>query len=236
MSDQDTIFNTDTTNQNNTSSNNLSDKVSELVGEGKKYATEAEALNALVHAQTHISTIETENQTLREKLDNAKKVEDVLSKLDAQVDNATTNTQQEVDPVDIDALLEEKLTLREKQAVQINNKNSVNSKMVEMFGDKAQDQMLTKANELGMTVEQMQATAENSPNAFLAWFKAPVTQTNQQSIDSEINTTDFQSNEEVKVDTYAYFEKMRKENPTQYYDPKTQYRMTQLSGNPEFMG
>ena len=237
MSDNDNIFNAEPTSQPvaDAPSITLPDEVKDLVGEGKKYESPEAALRALAFSQTHISTIEQENRTLREQLDSAKKVEDVLAKLDQKVDSTIVEPVQEANPVDIDKLLDAKLTQREKQLVQTNNMNSVNSKMVEMFGEKAQDHMLSKANELGMTVDQMKATAENSPNAFLAWFGTPEPIT-QQTIQSDVNTTNFQPSNQVKVDTYAYFEKMRKENPTQYYDSKTQFRMTQLASNPGFMG
>ena len=118
MSDNDSIFNNDpSSTQEASNTTQTPDMVSELVGEGKKYSTTEEALKALVFSQEHIKTIEGENKQLRADMENAKRVEDVLNKLDQRVDESLTE-RQEINPVDIDKLLEEKLTAREKMALQ----------------------------------------------------------------------------------------------------------------------
>jgi len=237
MSDQ-TLFDdsnsaSDDNQDTNSNQQNSQDQGHDLIGEGKKYATQDEANNALVYSQTHISNIEAENKLLREK---SEATTDLLAEIKKSKEAAP-----KTDEVDFDKLVDDKLNQRFAQDTATSNLQAVDVKMKGVFGnDKAKELMKLKATELNMTLAEMQKVAEQSPNAFLAWFDFGGENANAQSNldNSDVNTETFnqdQHHTQIKVDTYAYFEKMRKEDPSQYYDSKVQFRMTQLAANPDFM-
>ena len=80
------------------------------------------------------------------------------------------------------------LEQREQQKVLKTNTQKVAHTVQEKFGDKAEEVFYSKATELGMTNEQFNNLAAQSPDAVLAFFNtAPITPTPVNS--STINTT-----------------------------------------------
>lgn len=147
-----------------------------LVGEGKKYASVAEALKALEHAQNHISRIESENGELRTKVAGAASAEEVLRAVKEMQEKDRTNGNL---PVDGDALaklvastLDQRLTQREQEALAKANASQVTKALAEKYGDKAEEVYKAKAVELGISVARLNQLASESPKAALAYFGA----------------------------------------------------------------
>ncbi len=145
-----------------------------LVGEGKKYASVAEALKALEHAQTHISKIESENGELRTKVAGATSAEEVLRAVKELQEKGRTSG---AEPVDAEALaklvnstLEQQLTAREQAQLAKANAAAVTKALAEKYGDKAEEVYKAKAAELGITVARLNQLASESPKAALAYF------------------------------------------------------------------
>lgn len=143
------------------------DSLKELIGEGKKYASVDKALEALPHAQEHISKIERENAEMREKLAEAIAVEEVYKKLTESFNrpDGVTPPAAGLDEASIDALLERKLA--EKDALTIANANTqrVKDALIAKFGEKAQEVYETKAKELGVSVQFLNDVVKKSPKA-----------------------------------------------------------------------
>ena len=116
----------------------------ELIGEGKKYKTEADAIKALYHAQQHIPRLEQENREARAALNERKNAEDLLALLEAKLkapselppvanQQVTPNNMNNDNPPktetltkeDISRLLDERLNSTQKQTKEESNLNSV---------------------------------------------------------------------------------------------------------------
>lgn len=205
------------------------DKLAALIGEGKKYANEAEALKALVFSQDHISHLEGEMAGLRSDLDKRLGAEEILTQLNA--DKGTTLE----DKGDSSTVSEKNNGLTEEdifkavnkmkvQDVAKANKQEANDYVASTFGDKGKEIVTSRANDLGMSMEQLQGIAENSPAAFKALItgtqakEAPVvtTQTSQ-SVDSQ-----FQTGHVAPHGTQAYYDNLRQTDPKTYWQPGTQ--------------
>lgn len=149
----------------------LPDSVKDLVGEGKKYASVEKALEALVHAQNHISNIEVENRELREKMEKAKSAEEVY----AAVQEAAKKEKETPAPVKVDEgviaeLLDRKLAeQRAKEAAEA-NVATVKKALQDKYGEKAEEVYRTRAAELGIGVEFMNGLAAKSSSAVLEYF------------------------------------------------------------------
>lgn len=151
-----------------------------------KYKSIDEALNALKHSQTFIPELKNDLDSykeqvrkLQEELNQRESVEDVVKRL--------TSRQQEADPAKQDdkpkvsgldeqtakQLFEQLLTEKEQTRKVASNQETVNSALYEMFGDKTQEQVKKKAEELGTSPKELGELASQNPNLVLALFKTP---------------------------------------------------------------
>jgi hypothetical protein len=158
----------------------------------QKYQDAETALKALKASQEYIPQLKTELQALKEKaeLNNDLKTVQELLMLDSQTTPAPTSTPEAVTPApsaeapDLQAQFAEFLDAREAQTQAAKNKAQVQSSLGEQYGEKRSEVYEAKAKELGVNPEFLDALAEKSPQAVLAYFKGvtvPSTPTGTQS-------------------------------------------------------
>lgn len=174
-----------------------------------KYHSAVEALNALKHSQEFIPTLKQENATLRSELDQLraqveklKGVEEVVEKLTSQQNNAATPANV-LDENAIAELVQRTLSKREIEAIQKANVTSVATTIQGQFGQDAEKVFYGKAQELGMSVQQMNSLAATSPQAVLQLFglqKSEEKKVNVPSaVPSGVNTAGFQPKQDTFV-------------------------------------
>lgn len=143
------------------------DSAKDLIGEGKKYNSVDAALGALPHAQSHIDTLEQENARLRSDLDRAATLNDAVSRIEADNNQTAIPATPVVDQAQI---REEARSVYEEISVEQRKADNVavaNQEMYKLYGDKLAEVTASVAGELGVSVEYMKFTAEQSPKAFL---------------------------------------------------------------------
>jgi len=180
------------------------------------------AKTKIENADTHIKKIEEENADLRGKLEKAKSVEDVLEAMNKNRQPAQDQTNP-VNTDDLTSLVERTLenTLRKSTAKQ--NLNEVESEMKKAFGDKAEEVYKSKAQQLGFSAKTMQEMASQSPQGFMALFKEQPSETPAAPTQGS-NNIDGISGGPLKG-TYAFYQQLKKDNPTQYYSGAVQAQM-----------
>lgn len=155
----------------------LPDSVKDLVGPDKKYATIEKALEALVPAQNHISTLESELKALREKDESRAPVDKVYETVQELLRQKADQPAGAVDEATIVGLIDRQLTASKQADNAEANKRAVVEALRGKFGDKAQEVYNAKANELGVGVGFLNDVAKKSPKAALELFglgaKAP---------------------------------------------------------------
>lgn len=154
-----------------------------------KYSSVEDALKALQNSQEHIKKLEVENQNMREKESESKAIDDILLALNSKKEGSD-DSQNRVDPEAIKKLVELTFSEKEKKMTAANNKKSVIESLAKKFGDKAEEKYLSRAQELGMSVEDMDSLAKQSPKAALAFFSGMETAVTK-NITSSVNTTNF---------------------------------------------
>lgn len=145
----------------------------------QKYDTVPKALDALAHSQAYIPQLKTENDTLKMELEKMKEelasrqaVSEVVDKITAQQDTQGTPPQVSgLDEQKVQELFQQFNAQQQVQAVATSNQNMVDQALVSKFGDKAQEVVGAKAQELGMTVEGIVELAKTSPQAALQLFQ-----------------------------------------------------------------
>lgn len=182
-----------------------------------------------------IDTLKEENQKLREemtsiatKVESMGSVEDQLKRMEeAKNSNQDTTLDEETLVSKILGTLEAKTT----QEVQDKNFKEVSETLVKTYGaDKVDDVVRQAAAKVNLKFDDMLELAKKSPKAVYEMVgvtrSAPASATPSQSTHVGY-TTDNQTKEQK----LAYFSKLRKDNPKEYFKPETQkaFRETCLS-------
>lgn len=134
-----------------------------------KYDSVEKALKSLPHANEHISRLEQEMKDLRAELEKRKTAEEIIERLEQQnKSNATETTPQpSVDLSQIESLINNTITQKERAKMAEQNINSVVSTLSKTFGEKAEEVFYSKAAEAGLTPAQINELAKSSPKAAL---------------------------------------------------------------------
>lgn len=119
------------------------------------------------------------------------------------------------------SLVEQTLTQREKDTTIQQNLTQVDKSLVESFGTEAAAVVKKKAEELGMSMDRLRDIAAESPNAFFTLIGEAPRALNNPMVQGSVRTEGV--NMQVSAErNWAYYQKLRRENPNEYYQPKTQ--------------
>lgn len=200
---------------------------SEFIGEGKKYATVDDAINSIAPAQEHILNLEKEMGELREELTKRSAAEEILNRIDSASNSGQDTPAAGLDKEAVAQLVNETVSQRDAKKILDVNKKEVNDKLAEVYKDKAKEVVSNKARELGVSVEYLQSTAEQSPKAFYQMIGLSNNSSNENesmNFQSEVNTQNLEKNlsGSIQHGTYKYYQALRKENPSKYYTVEVQ--------------
>lgn len=212
------------------------DLLSELVGEGKKYKTVEDLARSRLEADIHIQRIEGENKEYRDKLASAKTVEDVLEAVKARSASADDNPDKnnEMPPAkasltadEVAKIVAEQVSGIRTREVKETNKARANAKMVELFGEKAKDVYLKEAPTPDLQAVYGQL-AETNPDKFIELMTRGRADTHQNlDVGGDKNAMALNMNQGGRIEpgTQAFYAKLRKEKPSDYYSAAVQLQM-----------
>lgn len=181
MSDQDLFENNKNTNTPPVTSS-PDDLLKTIVNEEgvPKYDTVEKALSGLAASQAHIKKLEEESRArqeemnqLREQTKSQKSIEEVLERLTSQNQSQqqqTTPASGGLDEEKLKAIVLETLGNQQSVATHKQNLQSVQAKLVEQFGEKAQEKIAATAAALDMTPQELGELAKTKPKAVLGFF------------------------------------------------------------------
>src|SRR6185503_4454644 len=162
--------------ENNTQPNELETEIAAIK---EKYKDNPdEMIKALVHSQKHIKTIETENAEYKTKVAQATTLDSVMAKLKESnvtpqpVGTQTVTTPSVLDDNTLQQKIEEALNKKTEAERQAASQALVQKTLLDHFKtvEKAKAEMAAKADELGMTAQELDAIALRSPKAFFQFF------------------------------------------------------------------
>ena len=227
--------------------------VSTLVGENAKYKDVSELAKAYVHADGFIETLKGEKAQTLSELESAKAELEVYQRLATK--EVTGNEQLEEDKPKVETptpqtketgenSLEDKirstLEAERQREKKTENRNAVNQKMIELYGDKAVEVIREKARSLQVGVDWLTNVAETSPTAFFSTLgiQQESSPSGNSNVKGEVNTQALPKfGSGVKPDTYEYFANLRKEKPKAYYSAEVQKQLFNAAkSNPKFYG
>lgn len=180
--------NSEENNNNTTDVTNVDvfvEKLMEITREdgSPKYETVTDALEALKHSQEHIRKIEEERKTERERLEYLEAVAKERDTLKETIERLSNNKMTEEKPKSetptSGGLSEEKVVEllrnydaeKSKEAAMVSNLKLVSETLASKYGlEKSKEVVKTKAEELGMTLDELKAFSAEKPKAALALF------------------------------------------------------------------
>lgn len=152
-----------------------------------KYKTVEDALAALKASQEYIPTLEKENQELRSVASEAKTIEQLMAQINS-TKNSTGDNHERFSPEDIKTLVSQTLQETESKKIAQQNQQAVVDKLVEVFGEKAEEQYINKAKDLGLTLQEFNQLASRSPKAVLNYFSDASKGTPAKTTNGTVNT------------------------------------------------
>ena len=218
----------------------------ELVGEGKKFKTPEELARGKYESDTYIKFLErgrdelrNDYLKLRDEYNSRAKLEELIDQLKQQqlASNENTQTvnednQPKFDPSQIESLVSSKIQEHELTKRQQENFNLVKDKLQQRYGSKYQDVVSRQIADLGITEADLNDMARKQPKVLIRTLgldQEPARETFQGPPRSNQRSDSFAPT--VQKRTWAYYEKMRKDEPKRYYDAKTQVQMHQDMAN-----
>jgi hypothetical protein len=206
----------------------------ELVGEGKKFKTPEELARGKAESDRFIARLLEEKKQLAEDLNARMRLEEVLDRMTNPGNNQPVRTpvqpdpdndgqdKRTVDPVAIAKQVREELIREQQDAVRLQNIQDVKAKLAETWGPGFAQKLDETAKSLGMTREQINQVAMDTPKAFfkLVGADAPKAQTDLFTPPSSSVNAPFQPGTSER--NYAYYQKLRKTDPTAYHSPSVQ--------------
>jgi hypothetical protein len=218
--------------------------LTELVGEGKKFKSPEELAKGKAASDLYIKQMERridemrqDYLKLREEHNAGPKLQELIDKL-AQKQHASSentldandvnNTAPVFDTKQIESLVSSKIQELETSKRQQENYRSVQEKLIERFGPNYKTHLKQHIDELGITDEFANNLALTAPKVFMKTIGLDQPQKRegfQAPPRSEERRDNFSPTAGHKR-TWSYYQQMKKENPTLYYDPKTLVQIT----------
>jgi hypothetical protein len=202
------------------------------------------ALKRLVDSQNYIAVLKAENREARKSEERTTALEEAIRIMTQKFEQSEQPSQSEAlqgeEPThqnasenktmsqeEIEQLVQQTLTRTEQQRSQQSNTQMVIDKMKEVWGNNYVETLKAKAQELGETPERLNALAASSPSVFIQalGLNAPRQEAPVSAPTSARNTNIGQMGAQQNVRNWAYYQKMRKENPRQYFSGETQMQM-----------
>jgi hypothetical protein len=217
-------------------------KLEDLVGEGKKYKDQEALAKAIAHSQNQIHSLTNGMDELRADLQTRSTVEEALNKLNQPTKQVTEPTtpvepQEQVSSDDVKGLTEEDvrklltdtLTSREVEGSKQANLQKAQSAVASIHGSNAEEFIAGKAQELGLSVDQLKAQAESSPTAF---FKLLDIKTDGPAPTAKPQTytkpTVKRAADPNALETREDFLALKKQKPIDFWHPKVQQKWLKL--------
>jgi len=226
------------------------DFVKQLVGEGMKFRDVNQLAKGKIESDSHIKNLEAELANIRKDLNTRLTLEEFMEKLDEKQsyseapsksldtreisERDRTEVGKQISKEEIASLIKQELSTEKQKANYESNIDYVKSELIRTWGNDYKSKLVDKAKELELGQEFLSSLAATNPKAFLKL----VAVTDQLGInlreDPNIHLPPVSSyNPPTATDGTVnispggkswkgYYEKMRKENPREYWTTRVQ--------------
>jgi hypothetical protein len=208
-------------------------KFDDLVGAGKKYSDPDAVAKKIVHADKHISNLETEMAELRAELQAKTSLEDMLAKLQQKVPPTeqvpNTNRQEpgsQTPQVDLAAEVQKLVKAEKDKDKRENNLTSVRQELKNRFGADYNAKLVAIAETLAVTPKFLTDMATTTPAGFLKLIDSVAKPDNNKPLVPPAPQFDAgRIQQSTGQKNKAYFDNIRKTDLNAYFSRKVQTEM-----------
>lgn len=220
------------------------DYLEELVGEGKPYKDQTALARALMEKEAFIQTLKREKEGVLSDLEERTRELKARTQLEEIVDkiNSPSSTQQSTennqnrqsasDPAvsvdDIVRKVTENISVQRKTEQEEVNFKAVVNRLTEEFGDSFPNKLDQLSKDLGVGKDFLNSVAKTNPKAF---FKLVGLEDKPQSVEPSFSAAPprgaLVGTPNPTTRNWAFFEKMRREQPSVYWSGKVQAEIHQ---------
>ena len=237
----DSLFNTDATGETtppvtpDPSTEDQGSPYEQLVGEGKRYKDNDALAASKLEGDRHIGNLESELAEMREELNKRLAVEDVLNRIEAR----QTPPQESSNPApqepseqpenrgvskdEIAKLIQDTIEQTDTLKTRKSNMDAVKSALTKKFGGDYASKVRAKLNELQLGEDFANGLAATQPKAFLALVGVDEVSTGASPEPSSTVRTELNPQSDKR--NYAYYQKLRRENPSEYFSTRVTMQM-----------
>lgn len=215
----------------------------QLVGENKKFKTVDDLAKGKAQSDHYISTLERRLDAIssdyRKVLDERNampKLQELLDKIEQQQNlqsretnpdsNGDQNRSATLSSEQLESLVSNKYAQFRQTEKETENYRNVQTKLSEKFGNNYKTILREQADALGLSDDEVNQMARKNPNLFYKTFDLTGSKDSSSFTTppkSEIRNNNFVPKQNKR--TLSYYEKLRKENPRLYLDPKIGVQM-----------
>ncbi len=212
--------------------------LSQLVGEGKKFASEEDLAKGKLASDTHIDNLEDQLKGLQDELDKRLTAEEQVEKmLNSQSNTNSPTTPQDggettpsISKDEIAELVRNTVDNDRTEALSKANEDTADARMKEVYGDKATEILESKAHKLGLSVAFLKDVARKSPAAFYAAIGledkgSSTPRTTTGTISSDQLETNPVGGSAPPLGTKRWYDNLRKQDPRGYWSSKVQTQL-----------
>ncbi len=207
----------------------------DVVGEDKKYKDPDALAKAYANIERHARTLEAENAAVRAERDAIQAMQGNPNSNDApRQEQPKPNDPPAPTPnptpnpgVDLRSQIQEEMRVISAEDRARNNIESVAEQMAQTYGSPAaaNEAIRKRAQELGMSVEDLRDTAAKAPKAFFATMGTPEAGTSRSTPAPHNDFVSRDSNGSQR--NFEYFDNIRKNDSKLYFSAATQREMMQ---------
>lgn len=207
-------------------SDNVADLLKLIVNDKgePKYKTIQDALVGLQHANAHIQTLVTEKRQVEQEKQSLQTAAEKVAELERVVAELTKTPPQAtpaaVDPTQIQELVSQAINANKTQEVQKQNTAVVVNAAKQVFGEKAEEMFYSRAQDVGLSREQINTLAASSPQAAMkilglasqSGSSTPTQKTVMNTTEAVPNQDTFISRNTERLPVGATFNEMQRES------------------------
>lgn len=224
------------TKQPENSQPNQGEFVSKVVqAKGDQWSDPETLAKGYISAQEYINQLEAQAKEMKEDLDKQDYSKSLLDQLQnrGKPPEGSSVEEPKAKPEDttpkfsedeLKNLIEKTLSDRGVQETRSSNIRKVEHAVNEIFGDKSEDVLREKANSYGLSEDDMVELAAKSPEAFMSLVTGGTKSEDNRIPNNALNTEASSFSAPSKRD-WQYYQKLRKENKSEYYSPKVQQQL-----------
>ncbi len=211
------------------------DFLNQLVGEGKKFNTAEELAKGKAEADRYIEQLKQELVTEKAKSTNSEETNQKLQVLMDKLAEPNRNTQlendnrqavgntnstdaQSLENLNVEEKVLEVLKERERKQLETTNVSKVRDELSKLYGEKAQEVLEGRAQQLGMSMTQINSLAASSPSALLELVTPKDLKETNTNFSSSVNSDALNTNStDPNARGWSYYRDLKKKDPGAFW-------------------